>query len=87
MTICIKDTITDKRLLPWLSKKVNPANCDGKAQLNIQTWAMKEMNVPAYPEIRIYKKIMEHWKKEYPEPNASFIIYDYSSFGKRTEVK
>jgi hypothetical protein len=48
---------------------------------------MKEMNVPPNPEVRNYKKIKAYWIKSYPLTNADFIIYNFSSFGRRTEVK
>lgn len=87
MTICLKDSLPGNRLQPYLSKKVNPLICDGNVQLNIQTWAMKEMNVPPYPEVRNYKKIKAHWIKNDPLTNADIIIYDFTFFGRRIEVK
>ncbi len=87
MTICITDILTDNRLKPYLNKKVNPLICEGNAQLNIQTWAMKEMNVPPYPELRNYKKIKAYWLKNYPADKVDFIIYDFTSFGRRIEAK
>ena len=87
MSVCMKDTILDNRLQPYLNKKVNPIICEGNAQLNIQTWAMREMNVPPYPEVRNYKKIKANWLKNYPLLNADFIIHDFTSFGQRIEVK
>ena len=87
MTICIKDTLPDNRLQPYLYKKVNPIICDGSAQLNIQTWAMREMNVPPYPELRNYKKIKAHWLKKYPLLKVNFIMDDFTSFGRRIEVQ
>ena len=87
MNICIKDTLTDERLKPYLNKKVNPLICEGNAQLNIQTWAMREMNVPPYPELRNYQKIKAYWLKNYPAIKVDFIIDDFTSFGRRLEVK
>ncbi len=87
MTICLKDSFPGNRLQPYFSKKVNPLICDGDAQLNIQTWALKEMNVPPYPEVKNYKKIKAFWIKNYPLVKADFIIFDFTSFGRRTEVK
>ena len=87
MTICIRDILPDARLQPYLNKKVNPLICEGDALLNIQTWAMKEMNVPPCPELRNYKKIKAHWIKNYPLPKVDFIIDDFTFFGRRIEVK
>lgn len=87
MTICLKDSLPGNRLQPYLSKKVNPLICDGNAQLNIQNWAMKEMNVPPYPQIRNYQKIKAYWIKNYPSTKADFIIIDFTSLGRRTAVK
>ena len=75
MAICIKDSATATQFHSYLNKKDSLNICDSNALLNIQNWALKEMNVPAYPEERVYKKIEEHWKKSFPLSNVSFVIY------------
>ncbi len=75
MAICIKDSTTSKQFHFYLNKKDSLNICNGNALLNIQNWAMKEMNVPPYPEERVYKKIEEHWTRDFPLSNVNFVIY------------
>lgn len=57
MAVCIKDTSNLNELKPYFTKKDKFNLCNGSVLLNIQTWSMNEMNVPVYPELRVYKKI------------------------------
>lgn len=75
MAICIKDSATSTQFHSYLNKKDSLQICDGNVLLNIQNWALKEMNVPVYPEERVYKKIEEHWTRAFPLSNVSFVIY------------
>lgn len=75
MAICIKDSATSKQFHPYLIKKDSLNFCESNTLLNIQNWAMKEMNVPPYPEKRIYKKIEKYWTRFFPLSNVNFVIY------------
>ena len=66
LAICIKDSATSKQFHAYLNKKDSLNICDGNALLNIQNWAMKEMNVPPYPEERVYKKNRRTMDKRFP---------------------
>jgi hypothetical protein len=55
MVICLSDVAEIEELQPYQSKTDNYNLCKGKAMVNLQNWAMKEMNVPPVPEIRVYK--------------------------------
>lgn len=46
--------------------------CD--SSLSVYKWSMKEMNVPVYPEQRIYKAVVKEWVKRYPDQNSKFIL-------------
>lgn len=89
MYICINDAGKNKVLLPFTNDKQNIFICDSNSVvLNVRTWSMKEMNVPAYPEIRVYKKIKEQILSRYPGMKATFIIYEYVDGRKiKTELK
>jgi len=45
--------------------------------LNVRNWAFMEMKVPAYPEVRVYKKIKSQLVHRYPDMVADFIIDKY----------
>ncbi|MEO8112267.1 MAG: hypothetical protein ABI594_19625 [Ginsengibacter sp.] len=89
MYICIHDTEKNKALMPFAISKKSIFICDSNATvINVRTWSMKEMNVPAYPEIRVYKKIKQQLLSRYPGMNATFIISEYTDGIKRkTELK
>ena len=75
MAICIRDSATSKQFRPYLNKKDSLNFCESNTLLNIQNWARKEMNVPPYPEKRIYKKIEKYWTISFPLSNVNFVIY------------
>ncbi len=79
MYICIHDTANNKAVSPFYTKRENTFMCDSNsALLNIWSWSMQEMNVPTYPEIRIYKKIKQQLLLRYPNMQATFIVYEYA---------
>ena len=89
MVFCIKDEGEKEELLPYFSK-TDPYNlCSGNAMVNLQTWAMREMNVPSYPELRVYKKAEQHWREKHPNTTTDFIYYYISrqKEAKRIETK
>lgn len=89
MYICIHNTEYNKALSPFYSTKVNTFMCDSNSTLlSIWSWSMQEMNVPAYPEIRVYKKLKDQLLLRYPNMHATFIVFEYK-YGetKRIELK
>jgi uncharacterized membrane protein YphA (DoxX/SURF4 family) len=67
------------------SSKLFP--CDSnRVVVNVTHWAVKEMNVPVYPEIRVYKDIREQLLKLDPAIGDSFFIYSYRN-GKKGLVE
>jgi hypothetical protein len=72
--ICVKDST--KLSLPATYYLTDvPNKCNGKAMISLQRWAMKEMNVPVIPQIRIYKKIEADFLKKHPNAGAVFMYY------------
>ncbi len=89
MYICIHDTANTKTLNPFYTKKENTFVCDSNSTLlSVWSWSMQEMNVPAYPEIRVYKKLKDELLSRYPAMQATFIVYEYANGEtKRIELK
>lgn len=75
LTICLKDAADKEELQPYLNKTDMYNLCNGDAMVNLQNWAMKEMNVPPVPEIRVYKQAEHYWRTTHPNSTASFVIY------------
>ena len=75
MIFCIKDTGEIEELQPYLNKTDTYNLCNGEAMVNLQTWAMREMNVPPYPEIRVYKKIEKNWPDNHPGSTTLFVYF------------
>ena len=89
MYICIHKQGSSKVLKNFFSLNKNKFLCDSNSTLiNILSWSVKEIDVPPYPEVRIYKSIKEQLIKRYPDMNASFIVFTYVN-GKKviTELK
>jgi len=49
-----------------------------KEMILLQDWALKELNTPPCPQVRVYKKIKTEWQKRYPNVNATFWFLDKS---------
>ncbi|MES2851223.1 MAG: hypothetical protein V4685_19395 [Bacteroidota bacterium] len=75
MAICLKDAADIEELQPYLNKTDIYNLCNGQKMVNLQNWAMKEMNVPPYPEVRVYKKIEAEWPTTHPGSSAGFVYY------------
>lgn len=75
MVLCVKDGNEKEELQPYFSKTDTYNLCNGDAMANLQTWAMKEMNVPPYPELRVYKKAEGQWRKSHPNTTTGFVYY------------
>ena len=86
MYICIHDPEVNKDLQPYIEPYKKNSMCTGAAWINVRTWAFTETMVPAYPEIRVYKKIKDQLMNRYPEMNATFIIYHYKNGRKEKKV-
>jgi hypothetical protein len=87
MYICIHNPGSSKILDLYLDRNKNKFLCDSNsALLDVRAWSFREMQVPAYPEVRIYKNIKEQLLKRYPDMNATFIVYPYFN-GRKTRIE
>lgn len=77
LAICIKDAKAAKGLEEYFAKKDGFKICNGDAMITLQNWALKEINVPPYPEERYYRKVKQKWEQKFPKANARFIVYAY----------
>lgn len=71
--IAIKDTQlskTDKRLNPYFSKM---PGLEGGQVLDMNHWALSELNVPFYPELRVFQKMSRKFNSLYKGDNS--ILY------------
>lgn len=78
MYVYIHNAGKEKILLPYITTPKNRCITDTSTmELNILKWSFKEMNVPVYPEIRVYKEIKSQLLQRYTGINAEFIITTY----------
>ena len=86
MYICIHNPGSSKVLQPFFAGNKNKFVCDSNSTLlDVRAWSFREMQVPAYPEIRIYKSIKEQLLKRYPGMDATFTVYPYIN-GRKTRI-
>ena len=57
------------------------------ASLSVYRWSMAEMNVPPYPEPRIYRAIAKEWTKKYGEGNSKFVLVKPGFVPRITELE
>lgn len=69
MGICL-DTSAVPELKPFVASRDAYHLCEGKSLVKVQSWALKELNVPPYPEIRVYQKINKTLKNKYTGINC-----------------
>ena len=74
MIICVKDNIDSLPVAKFFNKRNMPGICDDGHILNIQNWALAEMNIPPYPEERVYRAIKKDWLNKYPSVNTEFYV-------------
>ncbi len=77
LNICV-DTVAAKlpqQLSPFILKTATTNYCKNGAQICITRWSMDELMVPCYPETRVYKKLADRLRKEYPNAKFHFIVY------------
>jgi hypothetical protein len=69
--VCTDNVAAKKALIFAFDKNIN-VPCD--SSVSLYKWSMTEMNVPPYPETRIYKTVVKEWMKKYPDGNSRFIL-------------
>ncbi len=79
MIICIKGNDASSADLPASAYAADfRNNCDGHKMIIVSKWAISEMNVPVYPEKRVYLKIKKYFSHKYPgDSTKSFLYYKY----------
>ena len=78
MAICLQDAGEIEELQPYINRTDAYKICNGNAMINMQNWAMKEMNVPPFPEMRVYKQIEHNWTRVHPGSNTRFVYYYFT---------
>lgn len=74
MIICVNDGKGNISEGKFFNKTNVPGICKDGYTLSIQSWALTEMNVPPYPEERIYRAIKKEWLNKYPSLNTTFYL-------------
>lgn len=77
MVLCITDRNEINELKPYIEKDMRNV-CDGDRIVNIQKWSMREMNAPAYTELRVYRKIAAKWIQSHPGTSTKAVAYFYT---------
>ena len=82
--ICTDNPAAKKQLAFAFEKKIN-VPCD--SSVSLYKWSLAEMNVPPYPEPRVYKAVAKEWMKRYSEGNSKFIIIKPGFVPRVTELE
>ena len=72
MAMCVKDAIEKEELESYSSRADRYGLCNGETLVYLQSWAVKEMNIQPYPEMRVYKQIEKHWRESHPGTSTNF---------------
>jgi uncharacterized protein YhhL (DUF1145 family) len=88
MYVYIKNEGSCKELQPFFITNKNRFPGDSISIINVRTWSFRELMVPAYPELRVYKNIKYQILKRYPNIDATFIVVMYiNGEKKKVELK
>ena len=77
LNICV-DTLVNscpEALQPFINKSPKKNSCKKGVQISATTWSMTELNVPCYPEERVYKKLAKKLRRQYPNSSFHFVVY------------
>jgi hypothetical protein len=84
MFIYIRNPEDNKELKSYFKIDKNNFLTDSNLfAINVRTWSFKELMVPAYPELRVYKNIKYQILKRYPNIDATFIVVMYTNGEKK----
>ncbi len=75
MAFCLKNPEQQPELMPFLSAADGYKVCSGDAMVNFQNWSMKELGVPPYPELRVYKQVARRWLEKHPDTGTRVEYY------------
>lgn len=79
--ICLHDTPSTVPLQPYYEPDLYQI-CNGDRLISLQNWAINEMGVPEYPEIRAYEKMQHAMSKAYPDAGVKFMTNYYPYYKK-----
>jgi hypothetical protein len=77
LIVCI-DTLKNKEGIPlkqFALKSSSVKPCGDNLAVNLTTWSLKELNVPPYPEKRIFSFLKGRLINSYPNSNLFFRMY------------
>lgn len=77
MIICIDD-IEKMPLLKPYAGRVQGGVCEGQFEVNVNRWAYTELNVPPYPQFRVFSKIKAALLQRSPGASCTFIAYPHA---------
>jgi hypothetical protein len=75
MALCLRNPAAQPELAPFYSPADGYQVCSGDAMVNLQNWALQELGVPPYPELRVYKKIAAEWQQSHPDTGTRVEYY------------
>lgn len=79
MLICI-DKPEDIPALTSYQENDNNNICKGSKMLNVTKWAYRDLNVPPYPHIRVFRKIKQAFIHQYPGAACRFVTYPHATW-------
>jgi len=76
MIVCFRsnNNFYPNELKPFLLRRDTRLICEGGKLISAFNWSMKELNVPCYPEERVFLKIKQELKEKYSNDSLSFYI-------------
>lgn len=77
LTICYKKSHIECELKPFVSTKKRNFFCVSNIIVNPNKLALKELNVPIYPEVETFIKLKKEWNKRYSLNETKFVYYWY----------
>jgi hypothetical protein len=82
--ICSDNPVAAKQFASFFEQNKNvPCN----TALSVYKWGMAEINVPPYPEPRIYRAVAKEWMKKYGEGNNKFMLIKPGFIPRVTELE
>ncbi|HEX8268486.1 MAG TPA: hypothetical protein VF581_01225 [Flavobacterium sp.] len=77
LMICLPENVVHPDSQRYFSNKKASEYCGGSHAINVDKWALDELNVPVFPEQRAFVRFKEQWQKKYPDSDATFVTYSY----------
>ena len=71
--ICTNNPSAKKEMAVYMDKEFRVIPCT--PVLSVYKWSVMEMKTAPYPEKRVYRAIMDAWKKRYPGNTDRFYMY------------